>query len=320
MNNNNIVKIGTALKWRSTFDIEKRYYQENIVTMCGCVFRCKILLSQGKSPVYVKDEAGHIAYANPDVWDVIVDMANYYNFVIDCKYLVEQTHSQVQQNAHQIQVHQQEIDAIKQEDVLQWLAIDSFASDLQKQIDDIVGDSATNLAAIEEYIKQHQTEHLLLDEEIEKLIASIERIDATDRIQQEQIAYLLGLKTVYTSGYWDNDVLWLNNLCWENGPSSDSGCTDCDAKFEKLEKELADLTIKYNEQQTIINKQQQQIEQLLGALISSAIKSYDSETGTIYFADYVAVDESNDEAETLAFTDSLSVKDYDEETMKVYIV
>lgn len=321
MNNNNIVKIGTALKWRGTFDINKRYYQENIVTLCGCVFRCKILLAQGKPPISIFDEAGHIEYANPDIWDVVVDMASYYNFVIDEKFLVENINKQVQENTRQIQFHRKEIDAIKLEDLRQWEAIDDFAYDLQQQINNIIGNSSTNLAAIEKYIKDHKIEHLLIDDKFEKLIENIERIDEINQLQQEQIDYWYDRNPVYISGLWDNELLWANHLYWENEPGSTAGgCSGCDEKFAAIEKALSELTIKYNEQQTIIDKQQQQIEKLLGAVIISPIKSYDGETETVHFADYVKSENYSDEMEAVTFTDSISVNGYDAENGKVYII
>lgn len=320
MNNNNIVKIGTALKWRSTFDINKRYYQENIVTMCGCVFRCKILLAQGKPPVAISDESGHIVYANPDVWDVVIDMANYYNFVIDEKYLVEKIDKQVQENTGQIQIHRKEIDAIKLGDLQQWEAIDNIAYDLQQQINNIVGNSTTNIAAIEKYIKEHGEEHFLIDEKFEKLLENIERIDEVNKVQQDQIDYWFDNNSAYTSGIWDNDILWVNHLYWDNGPGSSNDCTLCNERFANIERALSELTIKYNEQQTIIDKQQQQIEKLLSAVTISLIKSYDEGTGTIYFADYVEAENYSDELEEVTFTDSISVSEYDEKTEKVYII
>lgn len=76
-NNNNIVQIGSALKWRGVYDDSKVYYQENIVTMQGCVFRCRPLKTQGFPPLEEKD--GELKYINTDTWDVIVDLTDYYS-------------------------------------------------------------------------------------------------------------------------------------------------------------------------------------------------------------------------------------------------
>ena len=91
MANDSVIKIGTALKWRNTFDPDKIYYKENIVSACGCVFRCKVQKTQGKSPIGVTDIQGHIAYDNPDIWDVVVDMLYYYNFAVDTQIVTQET-------------------------------------------------------------------------------------------------------------------------------------------------------------------------------------------------------------------------------------
>lgn len=141
MNNNNIVKIGTALKWRNTFDITKKYYQENIVTVCGCVFRCKVLQSQGKTPVHIADDAGHLAFANTDVWDVIVDMVYYYNFAIDTNNLTNETLEYVKKLDAEWQKQQKEIEAIQEDDKKQWkhiLAIEKLNVEQQREIDSVL--------------------------------------------------------------------------------------------------------------------------------------------------------------------------------------
>lgn len=90
-NSNEIVKIGVALKWRSTYDSEKTYYQDNITTLGGSVFRCKATSITGKSPMGATDEKGHLSYANTDVWDVVVDMVQYYNWALDSNLLANET-------------------------------------------------------------------------------------------------------------------------------------------------------------------------------------------------------------------------------------
>lgn len=142
MNNNNIVKIGTALKWRNTFDITKKYYQENIVTICGCVFRCKVLQAQGKTPVRIADDAGHLAFANTDVWDVIVDMVYYYNFAIDTNNLTKETLEYIKKLDAEWQRQQQEIQAIQEDNKKQWehiLEIEKLNVEQQREIDSVLG-------------------------------------------------------------------------------------------------------------------------------------------------------------------------------------
>ena len=85
MNTDNIVQIGTALKWRNTYDPDKTYYQENVVTACGSVFVCKALQSQGQPPMGTDDsnDQGHAKFTNTDIWDVMVDALWYYNLAVD---------------------------------------------------------------------------------------------------------------------------------------------------------------------------------------------------------------------------------------------
>lgn len=78
MANNNTVQIGTALKWRGVYDDNKKYYQDNIVSLHGCVFRCKPLYAIGYPPVEKDLKNGELKYINTDVWDVVVDFADYY--------------------------------------------------------------------------------------------------------------------------------------------------------------------------------------------------------------------------------------------------
>lgn len=322
MSNNNIVKIGTALKWRSTFDIKKRYYQENITTMCGCVFRCKILLAEGKPPVKVIDEAGHIAYENVDVWDVVVDMAYYYNFVIDHNDRLSNVEEQSKENFEAIKRQEQEINNIKEYNKdFQEVVSDSLDT-LAEWISNLSEDHEKDIKSINQWINEHKETHHAIDEKFKSLDKHLEQIDETNEKQQAIIEQLLNNETIYTGGLWNNDLLWMNDMYWENYPngsgSSGGGCEcSCEERLAKLENSLSEIVIKYNEQQTIIDKQQKQIDELLSLIIKTAIKSYDSETSTIYFADYVAGDYI--EEETLSFSDSLTVKDYDEEEEKVYI-
>ena len=89
--NNNIITIGTALKWRGIFDEKKTYYRDNIVLDAGCLFRCNVLQIQGHPPVQIIDESGHFKFINKDVWDVILDMSAYYNKIADIEHYVGET-------------------------------------------------------------------------------------------------------------------------------------------------------------------------------------------------------------------------------------
>lgn len=85
MNQKNIITIGTALKWRGIYKQEKTYYQDNIIVAAGNIFRCKVLSTQNKPPIQVADTDGHLELVNQDIWDIILDMSEYYNQVADIK-------------------------------------------------------------------------------------------------------------------------------------------------------------------------------------------------------------------------------------------
>lgn len=77
---NEILKIGKAAKWRGTYDDSLTYYEENQVTMNGCVFSCKAEKVTGKPPVVVSNaETGSIQLANTDIWDCMVNAIEFYN-------------------------------------------------------------------------------------------------------------------------------------------------------------------------------------------------------------------------------------------------
>lgn len=115
MSNRNVVRIGSALKWRNTFDIDKTYYRENIVTENGCVFRCKALVAKGKSPVGPPDANGHMTFINTDIWDVIVDTSEYYNLVLESNKLIQSTFDKIAYLDELTQNQQEEIDELKGE-------------------------------------------------------------------------------------------------------------------------------------------------------------------------------------------------------------
>lgn len=139
--NNNVVKIGTALKWRNTFDLTKKYYQENVVTACGCVFRCKVLQAQGKSPIKMTDKQGHIVYTNTDVWDVLVDMAYYYNYAVDTRKLTQQMLDYAKKLDEAFQKQQKEIEALQKDNKDQWTHINDIEkinAEQQRELDTIL--------------------------------------------------------------------------------------------------------------------------------------------------------------------------------------
>lgn len=255
MNNNNIVKIGTALKWRNTFDITKKYYQENIVTVCGCVFRCKVLQSQGKTPVHIADDAGHLAFANTDVWDVIVDMVYYYNFAIDTNNLTRETLEYIKRLDDEWKRQQKEIQAIQKDNKEQWehiIEIEKLNAEQQREINSVLDTYScfsegiwfdtllwnndllwdNNKYAITDDL-QNQIDELSNrhKEDIEQIDSDIEEINAhmtQHEEEQNQINdYLLeqcdnwnNSISCYSEGVWENLLYWGNMSLWDNNKFS----------------------------------------------------------------------------------------------------
>lgn len=281
MNNNNIVKIGTALKWRNTFDITKKYYQENMVTVCGCVFRCKVLQAQGKTPVRIADDAGHLAFANTDVWDVIVDMVYYYNFAIDTNNLTNETLEYVKKLNAEWQKQQKEIQAIQEDDKKQWehiLAIEKLNVEQQREIDSVldayscfsegiwfdtllwnndllwdnnkyaITDNLQN--QIDELSNRHKKDVGQINSDIEEINAHMSRHEE----KQNQINdYLLEQNddwnnsiSCFSEGVWENLLHWGNLSLWDNNKFSIT---------EDLQRQIDDIVKQHgNDTKNTINR------------------------------------------------------------------
>lgn len=251
MNNDNVVKIGTALKWRSTFDLTKKYYQENIVTDRGCVFRCKVLQAQGKPPLKVTDEEGHIAYINTDVWDVVVDMAYYYNYALDAKVNSDQTLELINDLANQFKKDKdaqwERIKAIEKVNADQQFILDSLLTtiscfsegswfdnllwsnealwdnnkyilidELQNQIDEL---AKTHLKDIDDLSTKHNSEIKALQDYINQ---REEHQNTIHDFLQNQIDKLNNLFSCFSTGVWENDLFWSQTAPWSNTNQIDS--------------------------------------------------------------------------------------------------
>lgn len=190
MNNENTVKIGIALKWRDTFDSTKKYYQDNIVTSCGCVFRCKALSAQGIPPIHTAGEFGYLEFINTDTWNVVVDMAYYYNFVIDQKRYTDEILRYVELLKKMLDEQQVEIDDIKKDNLDQWKAIHSLeevTEDLQSQIDAINEFTANLQRQINALVDEHEKDMQHVQEELDALASQIEELDKDLQKQIDEI-------------------------------------------------------------------------------------------------------------------------------------
>lgn len=255
INNDNIVKIGVALKWRNTFDLTKKYYQENVVTACGCVFRCKVLQAQGKSPIKMTDDQGHIVYTNTDVWDVLVDMAYYYNYVVDTHKLTQQMLDYAKKLDEAFQKQQKEIEALQEDNRDQWGHINDIEkvnTEQQRElnsifdtiscfsegiwIDTLLWSNETiwdnNKYAITDDL---QNQINVLDEnhrqdiedltekhntEISALAAHVARQEKIQRgineYLQDQVYDLNNSFSCFSTGVWENDLHWSQEALWDN--------------------------------------------------------------------------------------------------------
>lgn len=313
MNNNNIVKIGTALKWRNTFDITKKYYQENMVTICGCVFRCKVLQAQGKTPVRVADDAGHLTFANTDVWDVIVDMAYYYNFAIDTNNLTKETLEYIKKLDAEWRRQQKEIEAIQEDDKKQWehiLEIEKLNAEQQREINSVLDTYScfsegiwfdtllwnndllwdNNKYAITDDL-QNQIDELSNrhKEDIEQIVSDIEEINVhMTRHEEEQNQindYLLeqcdnwnNSISCFSEGVWENLLYWGNMSLWDNNKFSitEDLQNQIDDIVEQHDNDTNNAVIRFEKDELLINEHDAQLGDFLERFCSFSNGQWDN--------------------------------------------
>lgn len=267
INNDNIVKIGVALKWRNTFDLTKKYYQENVVTACGCVFRCKVLQAQGKSPIKMTDDQGHIVYTNTDVWDVLVDMAYYYNYTVDTRNLTQQTLDSTKKLDEASQKQQKEIEALQIDNHDQWNHINDIEkanAEQQRELNSIFD----TISCFSEGI---WIDTLLWGNET---IWDNNKCTIADAIAEEhQSEYQKMLDNIrayngcFEKGEWANPFFWNDTDVWYNTPNSisetENDIINHDNRLTALESQFALFIPQLVSQQTIIEQHQSQLETLM---------------------------------------------------------
>jgi len=215
MNNNDIVKIGAALKWRNTYDPKKTYYQENITTLGGSVFRCKALTCVGKTPIGEKDSVGHITFANTDVWDVVVDMTEYYNWALDSNLLAKETKEYVKGVQDQFWRQQAQINALQKVDNTHDEEIAAL-----KQADQDLSDRLDAVGATTS---------------IKDLNKAIRKINKAQAVQDEAIVTLGEHFGCFSDGIWINAGLWEDEKLWANDTF------DLSAMVNAIEKNIQDI-------------------------------------------------------------------------------
>lgn len=294
INNDNIVKIGVALKWRNTFDLTKKYYQENVVTACGCVFRCKVLQAQGKTPIKMTDDQGHIVYTNTDVWDVLVDMAYYYNYAVDTRKLTQQMLDYTKKLDEAFQKQQKEIEALQEDNRDQWGHINDIEKVNTEQqqelnsifdtiscfsegiwIDTLLWSNETiwdnNKYAITDDL---QNQINVLDEnhrqdiedltekhntEISALAAHVARQEkiqmGINEYLQDQVYDLNNSFSCFNTGVWENDLHWSQEALWANGAGViDEAIADTNERIDVISEEIDNINQRAEDHQSEYQK------------------------------------------------------------------
>ena len=275
INNDNIVKIGVALKWRNTFDLTKKYYQENVVTACGCVFRCKVLQAQGKSPIKMTDDQGHIVYTNTDVWDVLVDMAYYYNYAVDTRKLTQQMLDYAKKLDEAFQKQQKEIEALQKDNRDQWNHINDIEkvnTEQQRElnsifdtiscfsegiwIDTLLWSNETiwdnNKYAITDDL---QNQINVLDENHRQVAYQLRAIGREQTAQDDNIAKLGEHFGCFVDGVWGDLFIWNNDHLWANGAGViDEAIADTNERIDVISEEIDNINQRAEDHQSEYQK------------------------------------------------------------------
>lgn len=275
INNDNIVKIGVALKWRNTFDLTKKYYQENVVTACGCVFRCKVLQAQGKSPIKMTDDQGHIVYTNTDVWDVLVDMAYYYNYAVDTHKLTQQMLDYAKKLDEAFQKQQKEIEALQKDNRDQWNHINDIEkvnTEQQRELNSIfdtiscfsegiwIDTLLWNNETIWDNNKYAITDDLqnqinVLDENHRQVAYQLRAIGREQTAQDDNIAKLGEHFGCFVDGVWGDLFIWNNDHLWANGAGViDEAIADTNERIDVISEEIDNINQRAEDHQSEYQK------------------------------------------------------------------
>lgn len=284
-----------------------------MVTICGCVFRCKVLQAQGKTPVRVADDAGHLAFANTDVWDVIVDMAYYYNFAIDTNNLTKETLEYIKKLDAEWRRQQKEIEAIQEDDKKQWehiLEIEKLNAEQQREINSVLDTYScfsegiwfdtllwnndllwdNNKYAITDDL-QNQIDELSNrhKEDIEQIVSDIEEINAhMTRHEEEQNQindYLLeqcdnwnNSISCFSEGVWENLLYWGNMSLWDNNKFSitEDLQNQIDDIVEQHDNDTNNAVIRFEKDELLINEHDAQLGDFLERFCSFSNGQWDN--------------------------------------------
>lgn len=323
--NNNIVKIGKALKWRGIYDRSKKYYAENIVTCYGGVFRCNVSVAQGIPP-YELNEEGHPLICNSETWTCLVDTSWIVEWVLAFKKFKNDTLSRFESNEQHIAAHcerldrqqasieslEESVNELRVKDEEHELTMNSLSTTIgkvsekvDKNEDDIakinkkIGDSELTLGELQKQIAQTNQR---IDEEVNGLNNTI--VEQDKKIHQQEIEIeelrnmilalqgqieLLGkYNCCFSNGIWYNDLYWNNESFWNNG-NGGGGNVSQQTELEVI----------------------QYIESAGELEVSGSVVQYDEVTGTLF-----VVDETNlfDDTTGILYVDGIDGVFQDEVT------
>lgn len=84
---NSFINIGKKPVYRGVYNVSTKYYSENMVAMCACLFQCAVPSIVGVPPITI-DASGNASFANTSSWNVIIDNLALYNNI---SYVEEKT-------------------------------------------------------------------------------------------------------------------------------------------------------------------------------------------------------------------------------------
>jgi len=73
-----VISIGKKPVYRGVYNSTVKYYSENMVAMCACMFQCVAPSIVGVPPITI-DGSGRASFANTSSWNVVIDNLSLYN-------------------------------------------------------------------------------------------------------------------------------------------------------------------------------------------------------------------------------------------------
>ena len=151
---NKIIDIGSAPLFRGEYNAKSVYYNDNVVTMCGCVFIGLVNEISGIPPL-TKQSNGTLVFSNTNCWNCVVDNLDLYNAAptaYDAAKHCDQTNNAIQ-DAERTRV-QNENYRIKTENERQALINTKVQNAVAKVFTDYYNQIETKIREVERAIEQ----------------------------------------------------------------------------------------------------------------------------------------------------------------------